>query len=180
MQSRTGVLNDRSAPIEPPLSAADLLLRERLAALPLQSPPGDGWHAIRAHLQARPASTNAPNRTPWWMALAAVLAVVSMVPAMRQSAELLPAAPAEVSALMQRSQALESEIRGLRANSADVAEVQYQWESAIEDDLALLDVGLTARSSAPQLWRERVRLLEELKTATQMDSGPLLLQARLD
>jgi hypothetical protein len=30
------------------------------------------------------------------------------------------------------------------------------------------------------LWRERVRLLEELRTATQMDTGPLLLQARLD
>ena len=28
--------------------------------------------------------------------------------------------------------------------------------------------------------RERVRLLEELKTATQMDAGPMLLQARLD
>jgi hypothetical protein len=44
-----------------------------------------------------------------------------------------------------------------------------------------VDVGLTAgNSSDPVLWRERVRLLEELRTATTMDTGPLLLQARLD
>ena len=52
---------------------------------------------------------------------------------------------------------------------------------AIEKDLALIDVGLAARSAQPErLWRERVRLLEELKTASQMESGPLLLQARMD
>ena len=62
-----------------------------------------------------------------------------------------------------------------------MADLQYQWESAIEGDLALVDVGLTAGNpSDPTLWRERVRLLEELRTATTMDTGPLLLQARLD
>ena len=179
MEPRTGVLNDASAPGEP-LSAADLLLRERLAALPLQAPPHDGWNAIRAQLQTRQASKSARQQAPWWMALAAVLAVLAIVPAMRQ-VEVVQQTPPELQALMQRSQALENQIRGLRANSADIADVQYQWESAIENDLALLDVGLTGRGNpSPQLWRERVRLLEELKTATQMESGPLLLQARLD
>ena len=104
-------------------------------------------------------------------------------PTTATTSALVPAAtePTELASLMQRSRLLEGEIRDLRTSGADVAEVQYQWERAIESDLALVDVGLSASAEQPeQLWRERVRLLEELKTASRMDSGPLLLQARLD
>ena len=165
-------------------SRDDSLLRERLAALPLETPPA-AWTAIRMQLEAQ-APPRVPRRpSPWWLALAAAIAVVVIAPALQHSGApdargTTPVAP-EVAALMQRSRLLESEIRGLRAASPDVAETQFDWESAIESDLALVDVGLAARGEhAEPLWRERVRLLEELKTASQMDTGPLLLQARLD
>jgi hypothetical protein len=165
-------------------SRVDTSLRQGLAALPLEAPPRDAWASIRARMETPQTPTTARRvPTPWWLALAAGLAVIALLPAMWSRPELVTtvASDAQLSALMQRSRALESEIRGLRAASPTLAQVQYQWESAIESDLAVVDVGLTANShqQAP-LWRERVRLLEELKTAAQMDTGPLLLQARLD
>ncbi|HWS28084.1 MAG TPA: hypothetical protein VN259_16095 [Xanthomonadales bacterium] len=166
-------------------SRDDSLLRERLAALPQETPPAAAWTAIRKQLEVQ-ATPRAPRQlSPWWLALAAAIAAVVIAPALQQSGApdsrgAITVAP-EVAALMQRSRSLESEIRGLRAASPDVAETQFDWESAIESDLALVDVGLAARGEhAEPLWRERVRLLEELKTASQMDTGPLLLQARLD
>lgn len=166
-------------------SRDDTLLRERLAALPLETPPAAAWTAIRKQLQAQ-ATPRAPRRSsPWWLALAAALTAVVIAPALRhpdapEQGAATTVAP-QVAALMQRSRSLENEIRGLRAASPEIAETQFEWESAIENDLALIDVGLAARSAQPErLWRERVRLLEELKTASQMESGPLLLQARMD
>lgn len=166
-------------------SKRDTLLRDRLAALPLETPPAAAWTALRQQLQARATPRTSRRPSPWWLALAAALAAVVIAPALRHSGAPVPgvAAPvaAEVAALMQRSRSLENEIRTLRAASPEIAESQFEWESAIENDLALIDVGLAARSAQPErLWRERVRLLEELKTASQMESGPLLLQARMD
>lgn len=166
-------------------SKGDTLLRDRLAALPLETPPAAAWTAIRKQLEAR-ATPRAPRRpSPWWLALAAAIAAVVIAPALQHSGApdqgVPPTVAPDVAALMQRSRSLENEIRGLRAASPDIAETQFEWESAIENDLALVDVGLAARGAQPErLWRERVRLLEELKTASQMDTGPLLLQARLD
>jgi len=164
----------------------DALLRQRLAALPLESPPATTWSALREKLQQQPAPVRAaPRATPWWLALAAVLAAAAIVPGLQQStapgrADPNVAAP-ELISLMRRSRLLESEIRELRAGAPALAETQFEWESAIENDLALVDVGLAARGGRSEtLWRERVRLLEELRTAAQMDSGPLMLQARLD
>jgi hypothetical protein len=165
-------------------SRVDTSLKRRLLALPLETPPADAWASIRARIEA-PATSRLPRRTlsPWWLALAAGLAAIALLPTALQQpgAVATPAADAPINALVQRSQALESEIRSLRAANPALAEAQYQWERAIESDLALVDVGLAERSpQQAQLWRERVRLLEELKTATQMDAGPMLLQARLD
>lgn len=166
-------------------SRDDSLLRERLAALPLETPPAAAWTAIRTQLETRVAPPTRHRPSPWWLALAAAIAAVVIAPALQQSGapdvrSTTPVAP-EVAALMQRSQSLENEIRALRAGSPDIAQTQFEWESAIENDLALVDVGLGAPGARPEpLWRERVRLLEELKTASQMESGPLLLQARLD
>jgi hypothetical protein len=167
-------------------SKSDALLRERLAALPLETPPAAAWATIRRELERHARTPQAPRRkSPWWLALAAAIATAAILPALQTP----PPAPTEaavetapeLAALMQRSRLLESEIRELRAGAPALAESQFDWESAIEDDLALVDVGLAARGDGSEsLWRERVRLLEELRTAAQMDTGPLLLQARLD
>lgn len=168
-------------------SRDDALLSERLAALPLETPPAAGWSELRARL-AQPTAPRRPRRSsPWWLALAAGLAAVLALPQWQRAplpqaqppAATVAAAPG-VTALVRRSQALEAEIRSLRAAGVELADVQYEWERAIESDLALVDVGLAADSHTEALWRERVRLLEELRTASQMDTGPLLLQARLD
>lgn len=167
-------------------STGDALLRERLAALPLETPPAAAWATLRSELEKRALPPRTPRRpSPWWLALAAVLATAAIVPALRTPTpaptEAAVATTPELAALMQRSRSLESEIRELRANASGLAESQFDWERAIENDLALVDVGLAARGDRSEpLWRERVRLLEELRTATQMDTGPLLLQARLD
>ncbi|MCP5473644.1 MAG: hypothetical protein R3F18_07975 [Lysobacterales bacterium] len=167
-------------------SRVDTSLKRRLLALPLETPPADAWAKIRARAEA-PAASRRTRRTPspWWLALAAGAAAIALLPSALQPPAVLAPAPAvagaPVNALVQRSQALESEIRSLRAANPALAEAQYQWERAIENDLAVIDVGLAERGpQQAQLWRERVRLLEELKTATQMDAGPMLLQARLD
>lgn len=166
-------------------SKGDALLRERLAALPLETPSAAAWPAIRKQMQQRCEPVRAPRRpSPWWLALAAVLAMAAILPGLQRPA-LRPAdlgseATPALADLMQRSRLLENEIRELRAE-APLAATQFEWESAVENDLALVDVGLAAQGGRPeQLWRERVRLLEELRTASQMESGPLLLQARLD
>jgi hypothetical protein len=167
-------------------SRDDAMLRQRLAALPLDEPPAAAWAELRQRLERESVRARAPRRpSPWWLALAAAIAVVAIAPSWRQSVDADVRSPVslapEVVALMQRSRALEVQIRDLRAASSDVAETQFEWESAIENDLALVDVGLAARGRESEpLWRERVRLLEELRTAAQMDTGPLLLQARLD
>lgn len=163
-------------------SRDDASLKQRLIALPLETPPRDAWANIRTRLEAPP---KAPRRltTPWWMTLAAALAVIALMPAVLHRPDNMTTdlTDPQLNALMQRSQSLESEIRGIRAASPALADSQFQWERAIENDLAVVDVGLTASGPNPTpLWRERVRLLEELKTASQTDAGPLLLQARLD
>ncbi len=167
-------------------STGDALLRERLAALPLETPPAAAWATIRSELEHRAQPRRVPRRaSPWWLALAAAIATATIVPGLQtpppSATEAAVATTPELAALMQRSRLLESEIRALRASATGLAESQFDWESAVENDLALVDVGLAARGDRSEpLWRERVRLLEELRTAAQMDSGPLLLQARLD
>jgi len=166
-------------------SKGDALLRERLAALPLESPPVAAWSAIRKQMQLQITPARARRPSPWWLALAAVLATAAIVPGLQQSAvrttDVRTQANPAVADLMQRSRLLENQIRELRAAAPALAATQFEWESAVESDLALVDVGLADQGGrSEQLWRERVRLLEELRTASQMESGPLLLQARLD
>lgn len=159
-------------------SRDDALLSMRLAALPLESPPGDAWPALARRLAPQPARRSL--RAGWW-ALAASLTLLALVPFWQVGVDSPSPPSAELSALMQRSQALENEIRGLRAQSPEIDSVKYAWESAIQNDLALIDVGLADHGHrSPDLWRERVRLLEELKTTTRADTGTLLLKTRLD
>ncbi|GMU42784.1 MAG: hypothetical protein IT479_11725 [Xanthomonadales bacterium] len=169
-------------------SRDDALLSERLAALPLESPPAAGWSELRARLRRSQPPRASRRASPGWLALAAGLVAVLVLPQLQRAPLPPPARPTpqavasapQLAALMRRSQALEAQIRALRANGVELAEAQYEWERAIEGDLALIDVGLAADGQTEALWRERVRLLEELRTASQTDTGPLLLQARLD
>ena len=166
-------------------SRDDALLGQRLAALPAEIPPQQGWGELRARIES---STPLPRtrRTPTWLAVAAGVAAVSLFASLwqRQQApgDVATATPTNpVTTLVQRSQTLETEIRGLRANTPDVDEMRYAWESAVESDLAMVDARLANAAAPPEdLWRERVRLLEELKAATAIDTGSVLLQARVD
>jgi hypothetical protein len=164
---------------DPGLSAA-------LRALPLEAPPADAWPAIRARMgAAKPTSA----RPLWpWLALAASLGLVALAnplwlrvpgPAPIAAPPVL-VADAELGILKARSQQLEGEIHALRAANPEVDEFRFALEQAIEDELTLVDVGLTAPGGdRDALWRERVRLLEELKTTTATDTGSLLMQASL-
>lgn len=159
-------------------SRDDALLSTRLAALPLESPMHDAWPALARRL--RPAPVRHASRAGWW-ALAATVGLLALVPGLVQRTDTPAVTAPDISALMQRSQALEDEIRGLRAENPEIDSVKYAWESAIQNDLALIDVGLADHSHrSADLWRERVRLLEELKTTTRADTGTLLLKTRLD
>lgn len=164
---------------DPGLSAA-------LRTLPLEAPPADAWPAIRARMIAAKAT---PARPLWpWLALAASLGLVAMASPLWLRAPdpaLMPDPPAlvadaELQSLKARSRQLEGEIHALRAANPEVDEFRYALEHAIEDELTLVDVGLTAQGGDRHaLWRERVRLLEELKTTTATDTGSLLMQASL-
>ncbi|MCB1614201.1 MAG: hypothetical protein KDI60_20940, partial [Xanthomonadales bacterium] len=118
-------------------SRVDTSLKRRLLALPLETPPADAWAKIRARAEA-PAASRRTRRTPspWWLALAAGAAAIALLPSALQPPAVLAPTPAvagaPVNALVQRSQALESEIRSLRAANPALAEAQYQWERAIE------------------------------------------------
>ena len=166
-------------------SRDDALLSARLAALPLELPPERGSSELAARIADSRVAPVRRRTTPAWLARAAGFAAVGLFLSIWQrqlpSPELAAPTPNPIGALVQRSQALESEIRGLRAHAPDVDEMRYAWESAVESDLAVVDARLAAATSGPsELWRERVRLLEELKAATQIDTGSVLLQARLD
>jgi hypothetical protein len=162
---------------DPGLSAA-------LRALPLEAPPADAWPAIRSRMAGMQI---ARQRSPWpWLALAASLGLVALASPLflvtPQSTA--PQAPpvalvdTELDGLKARSQQLEGEIHALRAANPEVDEFRFALEQAIEDELTLVDVGLTAPGGdRDALWRARVQLLEELKAATAADSGALWMQA---
>ncbi len=166
-------------------SRDDTLLSQRLSALALESPPPGGWDELRARMDAKAQAPSRRSASPRWFSLAAgVIGLALVLNVMRSPTPPLPAPPqsiSEISALVQRSQSLEGEIRGLRANTPDLDEMRFALESAVESDLTVVDAQLASTDApAEDLWRERVRLLEELKIATQMDTGAVLLQARLD
>ncbi len=165
-------------------SRDDALLSERLAGLALEVPPERGWGELRARIESNAAAPRS-RRAPAWLTLAAGVAAVSLFASLWQRAapplEVGTAPANPVATLVQRSQALETEIRGLRANAPDVDEMRYAWESAVETDLAAVDAQLAnAAQPSEGLWRERVRLLEELRAVTTIDTGSVLLQARVD
>lgn len=169
----------------------DALLSQALRGLPLEQPPAQGWAELHARLRGRSSPPRGWRQAPWWMAVAASLLVLLAWPG-RQS-ELPPAADTPVAQAdataaesglagwIERSRQLEEEIRFLQAGSAAVDEMQYAFERAIQDELALVDLGLQADQAAnPELWQRRIRLLEELRDVGRGGSAALLLYAQLD
>lgn len=167
-------------------ASTDTVLSQKLRELPQIDPPANGWQLIQAQmaLAAPREKRRWLDGTAWLgMAASAVLAAVllTMEPP-RPATVVAPgqvAIDADVLALMQRSQALEADIR--RASTPDVDEFRFAIEAAIQDELTLVDVGLASTAKPDRtLWAERVRLLEELRTVSQTDTGTLLMQASVD
>lgn len=81
------------------------------AALPSEAPPTDGWSRLSEALDTRAANRLPRNRRSRWLALAAVLATVALVPLllMRERVTLTP--PPDVPATMSASTALTASSR---------------------------------------------------------------------
>jgi hypothetical protein len=142
---------------------------QALSALPLESAPGDGW--------ARLAPRLAPRRSRWrrpapWLAAAAVLALVALLPwrgPVAPSGEDVDAAVAIDAAagdpladLHAESRELESLLRYARderVSSATAAILAGELDDRIAGiDAALRQPGL-AQDEQLALWRERVEVL---------------------
>ncbi len=161
----------------------DTVLSQKLRELPLATPPGNGFEMIRAQLElAAPRERRRRFDATAWLGLAASIGLAAVLlfgqPAPTTAPRLISIDPA-VLALIERSQALERDIR--TAASPDVDEFRYAVEASIQNELALIDAGLAAVPIPDKsLWSERVRLLEELRTVSQTDTGTLLMQASVD
>lgn len=162
-------------------SRDDPVLRRALQALPLESPPEPAWPELAARLQHRANPRRRLAAHGGWLALAAALLALAVLPTRHPDAELVPTMDAETAQWMARSRDLETQIRQMRSGGDAVDDLQFAWESAIQEDLALLDAGLqSAAAPSAELWRARVSLLEELKTASTTEPGALLWHARLN
>jgi hypothetical protein len=159
---------------------------QRLAGLPLETPPPDGWQRLSARLEtADPASTaTAPHRRwPWWMASAAVLALAVALPwqlrgpgdatdaspASTPSTDASPASPS-LEQLYAQSAQLEAVLRVAsddRVASATAAALAGELETR----LATIDAALMQPELSPEqqrsLWQQRV---DDLRLLTGFES----------
>ena len=155
-------------------------LAAALRALPAATPQPDPWPDLARALAAR--RRNARLRA-WGLALAAsaaLLTLVALLPMHRHDAAIVghstPAPQAmataatdkstiELTALHQRSQALERWIAGATQAPVDARDLMAAVE--VEDMIGLVDLQLEAargNADALPLWRQRVALLEDLAT----------------
>jgi hypothetical protein len=151
-----------------------------LRALPELRPPVDLWPAVRGAFEARQRR----KRLEWIggaaLALAASLTLVVVAPrALRQVpgpspiAGHRPAASAadagEIESLVRRSQRLEATLNQYQPAGRVIDASSASAVAEIEDSIALIDARLSMSSTgrAPSrdvigLWRDRVRLMDEL------------------
>lgn len=73
------------------------------AALPLEAPPSDGWSRLSGTLDARAANRLPRNRRRRWLALAAALATVALVPLMLMRERVASTPPTDVPVTMSAS-----------------------------------------------------------------------------
>jgi serine/threonine protein kinase HipA of HipAB toxin-antitoxin module len=147
--------------------------------MPLARPAQSAWPALAERLELGPRRPS--WRRPLTLALAASLAMLALVPAL-WIRQLQQNEAQAIAALQAQSSSLEAEISQLRTQSVALDDGLYAWQTAVERDLSLVDVGLSSSVGAERelLWQQRVELLRELKLAHQQDTGALLLQASLD
>lgn len=165
-----------------------------LRSLPQLTPEADGWPAIRAALQAEPASgarRGRAGRAPAaWLAIAACLVLVVGVlmnhQAQPPAADATPAehlagpAPADpvpaangtaestaVEDLVVLSQLLERRLRGLRARTGTMPAGSAAYVAELEDLITRVDSELSDTPDAPELWSQRVNLLLDLEVLFQ-------------
>lgn len=163
-------MHDRDG-MNSPLSLADAL-----RALPQAEAQPDLWPDLARSLRAR-------QRRPWRYALPAALAagiaLFALAPRLTTTGSGAPATPpetatqaaatpsaaSELSALHERSQALERWIATATVAPLDSRDLMAAVE--VEDLIGLVDVQLGATrgdADALPLWRQRVALLEDLAT----------------
>ncbi|GAA4860318.1 hypothetical protein [Luteimonas vadosa] len=142
---------------------------DAFAALPLESPPADGWRRLSARLDARPR-----HRLPWWLAAAAALGLAVLlpwqmrtvpgtaVPAGQDATGVASATQDPLQPLYAESQQLESLLRLTRDDrvaSATAAALAGDFDARIADiDAALMQPGL-APAQQRRLWEARVDTL---------------------
>lgn len=172
---------EHRSPLAPPPTG----WQDAFAALPLESPPADGWSKLAARLDAR-----RQRRWPLWAASAAVLAVAAALPwrlAPPTSTAPGPDVPAAVAAQapgdpLQQLQAESAQYEALlgfardeRVSSASAAVLADAFDAQlVAIDAALRRPGL-ARDTQLALWQQRV---DSLRAAAGFESNRRWLAAQ--
>ncbi len=140
-----------------------------LRALPVQRPPRDRWPEVQA------VAAGARRRRRWvatgWasLAVAAGLAVILGVRAVRSSGGQMAAQTVSLDSLVAASQQLEDALRTLDPTSRVLSGRAASTVAELEDGIALVDaqLGEAQRSGASRddllrLWQQRVQLMNQL------------------
>lgn len=142
--------------------------REELEELPALLPPPEGWERLTARLREA-------ERQRWMIrggwAAAGVMALFTVAVAVQGGLEAWQELKQarQIQALIQRSQELEAQLRDAQPNgrvmtggvALSVAELQRRLEE-VDAELAEARRGVRPARELAGLWRERVRVLEEL------------------
>jgi hypothetical protein len=152
-------------------------LGDALRALPLATPPADGWSTLQSTLRgtiATPMRARRPWRTLLPAALAAGLAIaILLVPRGKEPEPTVaavttapaPSAKTELVRLRDQSQQWEDWLREVNRRPVPLHGSDLMAVTEIEDMIAMIDMQLAAGgddAATTALWRQRVALLHDL------------------
>jgi hypothetical protein len=151
------------------------LLYQRAAALrtlPTHRPPRDRWPVVREQVMRERRRGGVRRMTYGALALAAGVALVVGVRALDLSVGAPSAAEAEITALMTRSQELETALQRYGTEGRVLSGRAAGIIADLEDRIALVDAGINqvgAGGGPPEqligLWQDRVDLMDALVSA---------------
>jgi hypothetical protein len=163
---------------------------DKLRTLPDIEPPPGSWQRVlsRYHAEQSSARSRWTGGLAQFAAAAAVAAIAVLLVVNRTAqpvvsdepaviAEVVPAAPsaAELDRLRRQSQHMERMLLGLPQRPAVVRADTASLMSELEDRIAAVDYRLNyaraAPADAPQLWQERVQLMDQLVRARYAEAG---------